>query len=156
MHKLSIPFPAYGWPIAAASGSLTCVLKWRVFSFSAGRSGIIGAHMIRGALDHTFEVAGISALLTCNCPWQNTNKFPVMPAGLAALGAAAPELLLGDATLALSIAAICAGPATGLLALSGIGGLLKAAKYLFAPILVILAEQELHQRAKEFPRAAKT
>src|SRR5262249_33918685 len=102
-----------------------------------------------------FAVAGISALLTCNRPWRKTNKFPVVPAGFAALGAAAPELLLGGATLALSIALIRADPAAGLLALLGVGGLLKATKYLFAPILVIVAEQGLRQRAKEAPCAAK-
>jgi hypothetical protein len=66
---------------------------------------------------------------------------------LKALGTVIPELLLGTTLAGACIGLFAAGEARGLLVLLLVGGLLKSAKYLLAPLLAILAEYGIHERA---------
>ena len=107
----------------------------------------LGAAAAHAALEHTIAMAGIAGLLTRNTQWRRTDKFRAAPAGLKALGTVMPELLLGTTLVGASIGLLAAGEARGLLVLLLVGGLLKGAKYLLAPLLVVLAEHGIHERA---------
>ena len=108
-----------------------------------GHAGAAAAH---AALEHTIAMAGFAGLLTRNTQWRRTDKFRAAPAGLKALGTVMPELLLGTTLVGASIGLLAAGEARGLLVLL-VGGLLKGVKYLLAPLLAVLAEHGIHERA---------
>jgi len=152
----SIEIPAYAWAVFVSAGIVACLLKWQVFR-RLGWSFIdtLGAHMARAALDHTFATAGLCALMTRSTRWRKTNKFRALPAGFAALGSVAPELLLGGITLLASMAMLAMHGANGMLLLLSMGGLLKAGKYLFAPVMVVFAEQGVRQRTDHSSRRSQ-
>jgi len=55
--------------------------------------------------------------------------------------------LLGTTLAGASFGLLAAGHARGLLVLLLVGGFLKGAKYLLAPLLVVLSEYGIHARA---------
>jgi cellulose synthase/poly-beta-1,6-N-acetylglucosamine synthase-like glycosyltransferase len=144
----TIPVPPYIWSVLAIAVTVFVSLRWHFFHMLGfATRDILGAIAAHAALDHTIAMATLAGLLTRHTAWRRTNKFRAAPAGLAALGAVAPELLLGGTTSAMSIALLLSGHAQGLLLLLAFGGLLKSAKYLLAPFMAVLAEHSIRQRA---------
>ena len=145
-HGEAVELPSYPWPTLAVAAALAAVLKWHVFrTLGWSARDTLGAHVAHAALDHTIAMAGLAALLTRDTPWRKTNKFRAVPTGLVALRAVVPELVLGGLTAAAGIALLVGGYVEGLLTLLLIGGLLKSAKYLYAPFLAMLAERGIRQ-----------
>lgn len=148
LHGETIPVPSYVWPIFAVAATLAFSLKLHIFrTLGWSFADTLGAAAAHAALEHTIAMAGIAGLLTRNTQWRRTEKFRAAPAGLKALGTVMPELLLGTTLVGASIGLLAAGEARGLLVLLLVGGLLKGAKYLLAPLLVVLAEHGIHERA---------
>lgn len=157
LHEESIQVPLYVWPIFSIAAIAVYALKWHVFrALGWSFKDTLGAYMAHLALDHTIAMAGLLGLLTRNIPWRKTNKFPAFPTGFLAFSAVIPELFLGSIILVASVELLRAGRSEGLLVLLLIGGLLKGAKYLFAPLLVILAEHGVRQRAESLIGAPKS
>jgi hypothetical protein len=148
LHGETIPVPSYVWPIFAVAASLAFSLKLHIFrTLGWSLADTLGAAAAHAALEHTIAMAGFAGLVTRNTQWRRTDKFRAAPTGLKALGTVMPELLLGTTLAGASIGLLAAGEARGLLVLLLVCGLLKGIKYLFAPILAVLAEYGIHERA---------
>jgi GT2 family glycosyltransferase len=148
LHGETIPVPSYVWPIFAVAAGLAFSLKLHIFrTLGWSLADTLGAAAAHAALEHTIAMAGIAGLVTRNTQWRRTDKFRAAPSGLKALGTVVPELLLGIILVGASIGLFAAGEARGLLVLLLVGGLLKGIKYLLAPLLVVLSEYGIHERA---------
>lgn len=149
LHGESIQIPPYAWPTFAVAAIAAFGLKWHIFRTAMGCSfrDMLGALLAGTALDYTIRMASLWSLLTSSTAWRRTNKFQALPLGLGALGSAMPELLLGSILWAISIEIYRADHPVGLLRLLLIGGLLKGGQYMIAPLLAILAESGVRQRA---------
>jgi cellulose synthase/poly-beta-1,6-N-acetylglucosamine synthase-like glycosyltransferase len=152
-----VPVPSYIWLIFALAAALVFSLKLYVFrALGWSVADTLGAALAHAALDHTIGIAGLASLLSRSTAWRKTSKFRAAPAGLSALGVVMPELLLGSALAVAALELARSGRASGLLALLLVAGLLKAAKYLLAPILVVLAELGIRARIDAAPSLSKS
>ncbi len=148
LHGATIPVPSYLWPIFAAAAALAFALKLYIFrTLGWSLTDTLGAVAAHAAVDHTIAMAGFAGLLTRTTHWRRTDKFRAVPTGWKALGAVMPELVLGTSLMVAGFGLLAAGHAGGLLVLLLGGGLLKGAKYLLAPLLVVLAEYDIQERA---------
>jgi Glycosyl transferase family group 2 len=148
LHGATIPVPSYLWPILAAAAALAFALKFYIFrTLGWSLTDTLGAAAAHAALDHTIAMAGFAGLLTRTTHWRRTDKFRAAPTEWKALGTVMPELVLGTSLMITGFGLLAAGHAGGLLVLLLVGGLLKGAKYLLAPLLVVLAEYGIQERA---------
>jgi hypothetical protein len=155
LQQQSVQVPGYVWMVFSAGLLLACTLRWHVFrTLGWTLRDILGATLAHAALEHTIAMASFWALMTKNTSWRKTDKFRARPGSLWPFAGVRAELLLGGGMLIAGAVALRANSGNGLLLLLA-AGLLKATKYLLAPVLVMLAEYGIRQRTAELPCGAK-
>jgi cellulose synthase/poly-beta-1,6-N-acetylglucosamine synthase-like glycosyltransferase len=145
LHGEVVDIPNTLWitsSVALTSGLALLWLIYRVF-LRCSLKDTIGALIASRALNHTYSMASIQALFIPQIPWKRTNKFKSLPLGLGALASVQTELSIGAAMLLFAGAALSFFPQTGLHLMLLIGILLRSLDYFAAPVMAILAENDV-------------
>ncbi len=109
----------------------------------------LGALIANRALNHTYNMASIQALFVPQIPWKRTNKFKTLPLGLGALTFAQTELAIGLALVLFVTIALTFLPQSGLHLMLLIGILLRSLDYIAAPVMAILAENDVRSQQSQ-------
>ncbi|MBI2486970.1 MAG: glycosyltransferase [Deltaproteobacteria bacterium] len=151
LHGEAVDIPNTLWitsSMALASGLALWWLAYRVF-LKCSLKDTIGALIASRALNHTYNMASIQGLFIPQIPWKRTNKFKSLPLGLGALTSVQTELSIGAAMLLFVGVALSFFPQTGLHLMLLIGILLRSLDYFAAPVMAILAENDVRAQQSQ-------
>lgn len=150
LHGETVTLPSYIWPTLGVAAIAAFALKWHLFRASMACSfrDMLGAMMATMALDYVVRIASLRGLFTRNTPWRRTNKFRALPLGLGALGSAMDELMLGVLLIAAGAGVAAASHLPNLFRLIAVGWVMQGGQFLIAPLMAVLAEYGIRQRAR--------
>jgi hypothetical protein len=146
-ERLPMPFPLWlAVTLLLVAGTAIRWVSYRDLLGARARDWLV-AMLATAALAHVVLVANLAAMLGRPARWQRTDKFRRVGRGLGALAETRTESLLALACLSTSALILTLHAARGLIAMLAVGFALRGLQYGAAPLITLIAERDLAQRA---------
>ncbi len=144
VHDEQVTVPLALWAASTALLVGQTTLRWLVYRrlLRATLRQALGGTLAFAALHHVIVTAALKAVCGGSASWQRTDKFRSSSRGLAVLGEARAETVLGTACLGTAAALGLLGPG-GVVLMLALGLAAQGGAYLAAPVVALLADREL-------------